>query len=58
MRFLAIDIAFGGEIAFIVVLGLDKLFNGWIIEWFLLAKLIAWEDDEFDAFWRVLEKVF
>lgn len=57
MRILAIDIALGGQITLVVVFG-DELLDVGIITGFLTAELIAWEDDEFDAFWRVLEKVF
>lgn len=53
MCILAVYITLGGEIALIVVLG-DELFHTGVVEGFLTAELIAWEDDEFDAFWGVL----
>ena len=54
MRIFAVHIALGRQIALVVVLG-DKLFHAGVVERFLAAELIAWEDDEFDAFWRVLK---
>jgi len=53
MRIFAVYVALGRQIALVVVLG-DKLFYAGVVERFLAAELIAWEDDEFDAFWRVL----
>ena len=54
MRIFAVYVALGCQIALVVVLG-NKLFYAGIVERFLAAELIAWEDDEFDAFWRVLK---